>query len=307
MEVQRLLCQKLGLKGRIIIAEEGINGTVEGLKGNTSKYIQEMKKDSRFSDIVFKKSEGTGSAFPKLFVRVRPEIVEGDLANLDVKPWEITGKYLSSEKLHEWIRSKKEFYIVDMRNDYEQISGYFEGSILSKMSQFRDLPKFVEKLKHLKGKTIVTVCTGGVRCEKASGFLVKNGFSDVYQLKDGIVSYMEKYPNEDFKGSLYVFDNRLIMGFNRDDPKREIVGQCMKCGKKSENYVNCAYDFCHLHFICCSECLFDDGNAYCREKCFEIKNSQKTRYKVQQKLIMLVCKNLPIANAKRTMLYRSII
>jgi UPF0176 protein len=315
MKDQKSLCQKLGLKGRILIAHEGINGTVEGLKENTQKYIEIMKKDPRFAGIVFKKSQGTGDAFPKLRIRVRPEIVEGDLDNLDVRPWEVTGKYLTSEELHEWFRSNREFYIVDMRNDYEQLVGYFEGSILSKMAQFRDLPKFVEKLKHLKGKqsltlrdkTIVTVCTGGVRCEKASGFLVKNGFANVYQLKDGIVTYMEKYPNEDFKGSLYVFDNRLIMGFNREDPKREIVGKCMKCGQKSETYVNCAYDFCHLHFICCKNCLYPDKKAYCRDKCFEIKTQNKLRFKMQQKLIMWVCSNLEIANSKRTLLYRSII
>jgi UPF0176 protein len=305
MDDQRKLCQKLGLKGRILIAEEGINGTVEGLIENTSLYIKSMHSDKRFSDVVFKRSEGTGSAFPKLRVKVRPEIVEGDLDNLDVRPWETTGKYLTSEQLHNWFETKKEFYIVDMRNDYEQMVGSFEGSVISTMTQFRDLPKFIKKLQHLKGKTIVTVCTGGVRCEKASGFLVKNGFADVYQLKDGIVTYMEKYPNEHFKGSLYVFDNRLIMGFNRDNPKREIIGKCLKCNVPCEDYVNCAYSFCHLHYICCQNCLYPDGNAYCDDRC--LKLSQKIKgNSLQVKTIRWICRTIPMANQKRRILYRSI-
>lgn len=269
MYQQKLLCQKLNLKGRILIAEEGLNGTIEGTIENTEKYIEELKKDDRFADIQFKKSVGTGAAFPKLYVKVRSEIVSGCLGKDDVNPAELTGKYLMAEQLHEWIKSGKEFFIVDMRNDYEQKSGYFEGSILSNFENFRDLSTIIPRLKHLKGKTIVTVCTGGVRCEKASGFLVKNGFTDVYQLYGGIVTYMEKYPNQDFKGKLYVFDNRLVMGFNTDSPEHQVVGKCELCGKSWDMYVNCANDFCHYHFICCNDHLFPDGRAYCKKECYE--------------------------------------
>src|SRR6185369_3597378 len=129
MNDQRLLCQKLHLKGRIIIAKEGINGTVEGTKENTEKYIAETIKDPRFADISFKKSVGTGDAFPKLRVKVRDEIVTSDVAGLD--PTRKTGKYITAEELHKWFEEKREFYLVDMRNDYEYMSGFFEGSILS--------------------------------------------------------------------------------------------------------------------------------------------------------------------------------
>ncbi len=268
MQEQRLLCQRLDLKGRILIAAEGLNGTVEGTKENTTKYCEELTKDPRFSDIQFKKSVGTGSAFPKLSVKVREEIVTGYLGQDDIDPTKITGQYLQPEELHEWIKTGKEFYIVDMRNDYEQKSGYFEGSILSGFENFRDLPAILPKLKHLKNKTIVTVCTGGVRCEKASGFLVKNGFLSVYQLYGGIVSYMEKYPNQDFKGKLYVFDNRVVMGFNIDSPEHQIVGSCRLCGQPSDHYVNCANNSCHDHFICCENCYYNDGKSYCGKACF---------------------------------------
>lgn len=269
MEEQRDLCISLGIKGRIIVSVEGINGTLEGTLENTKKYIKKIQQDILFSDIDFKKSEGTGKAFPRLSVRVRDEIVTSNIANLN--PTQTTGKYLEAVDLHNWFREGKEFYIVDMRNDYEQQSGYFEGSILSGFTNFKDLYQIVPKLKHLKNKTIVTVCTGGVRCEKASGYLVNNGFADVYQLQNGIQTYMEAYPNEHFKGKLYVFDNRLTIGFNIEDPKHEIVGKCMLCGKSCDSYVNCMNPPCHLHFICCVNCLEPETKlAFCKPECREI-------------------------------------
>lgn len=261
------LCVDLGFKGRIIIAEEGINGTLEGAVENTQAYIDKLTSDPRFADIKFKRSPGTGEAFPKLSVKHRPEIVSLHLGDADINPTETTGKYISAVELHEWFESGKEFYIVDMRNDYEHQVGHFAGSVLPPMANFRDLPKVLPELEHLKNKTVVTVCTGGVRCEKASGFLVKNQFSDVYQLKDGIVTYMEKYPNQDFEGQLYVFDNRITMGFNLQDPERKIIGKCAKCGAQSEAYVNCANLNCHKHFIVCDSCRSEDGSAYCSEEC----------------------------------------
>lgn len=262
---QRELCESLNLKGRIIVAEEGINGTVEGLKKDTAKYIVAMGRDKLFKGIKFKKSEGTGEAFSKLIVRVRPEVVT---ARIPINPTQITGKYITAAKLHEWFTQKREFYIVDMRNDYEYQSGYFENFIPSGIHNFYDLPDVLPKLEHLKNKTIVTVCTGGIRCEKASGFLLMNGFDSVYQLKDGIQTYMEKYPNEHFLGKLYVFDKRLTIGFNTDDPKHQIVGKCMECGVSSDRYVNCEYDICHFHHIRCADCLDEEtGLAFCKKEC----------------------------------------
>lgn len=252
MDQQKKLCQKLDLKGRMIIATEGINATLEGVEENIQKYIEQLLADEKFKDTHIKASDGTGSAFPKLSVKVRQEIIA---SGLDLDPNTTSGRYITAEQLQSWILNRKEFFIIDMRNDYEQNVGYFANSILSGMENFKDLPKLLPKLKHLKGKTIVTVCTGGIRCEKASGFLVENGFCDVYQLYGGIVTYMEKYPNENFLGALYVFDNRLVMGFNMDDLRREVVGRCAKCGEKSENYINCIDGFCHRHFICCKQCL----------------------------------------------------
>jgi len=271
MQSQRDLCESLNLKGRIIIASEGINGTLEGLVEDTEKYIQAMIEDGRFQDTHFKRSNGNGNAFPKLSVKVRSEIVSLHLGKEDINPNEVTGKYIEPEQLHELINSGEKFYIVDMRNDYEFKVGRFENSILPHLNNFRDLPRVVEELEFLKNEKVVTVCTGGVRCEKASGYLVKQGFNDVSQLYGGIVSYMEKYPNKDFKGKLYVFDSRVVMGFNTDSPDHEIISQCDKCGKINDNYVDCAYLHCkgHRHFICCKDCSAEHGKPYCSNDCWE--------------------------------------
>lgn len=273
---QFALCTRLGMRGRMIIATEGINGTYEGTDKACHEYMDIMKSDPRFKDIHWKVSAGTtdGTAFPRLSVKVRKEIVSLHLGEeADIDPNQITGIHLKPEDLHKWYEQGKKFHIVDMRNDYELRVGKFEGTVFPDLNNFRDLKENIKKIKDLKDTTVLTVCTGGVRCEKASGLLVREGFKDVYQLDGGIVSYMEQYPGQDFKGSLYVFDKRIVMNF--DDPnKHEVIGSCSKCSKPSEHYVNCGNLMCHDHFICCLNCLEKSdadhppyGLAYCNIWC----------------------------------------
>lgn len=269
MADQRAILERLGMKGRVIVSTEGINGTVEGTREATEEYVKYMKGElksaageivdpgANFSDIHWKRSEGTveGTAFPKLSVKVRKEIVSAHLDEKDpligdVNPTQITGKRLAPEQLRKWYEEGREFAIVDMRNEYEHEVGKFERAVLPKLSNFRDLPSVAKDLEPLRKKTVLTVCTGGVRCEKASGYLVRRGFEDVYQLDGGIVSYMEKYPGKDFVGSLYVFDGRVTMNFG----KNEVIGKCAHCGLACERYVNCSEPDCHFHFICCENC-----------------------------------------------------
>ena len=284
---QFALCTALAMKGRMIVATEGINGTFEGTDEACQEYMEHMKVDPRFADIHWKISKGTedGTAFPRLSVKTRKEIVSLHLGDpegkstsygageTDIDPNKITGIHLKPETLRQWYEEGKEFHIVDMRNDYELRVGKFEGTVFPDLNNFRDLKKNIKKIEDLKDKTVLTVCTGGVRCEKASGLLVREGFKDVYQLDGGIVSYMEKYPAKDFKGSLYVFDKRIVMNFDNTDT-HEIIGHCSKCDKPSEHYVNCANLMCHDHFICCLDCLNKDaeihppyGEAYCNTWC----------------------------------------
>ena len=268
MREQMRLQESLGLLGRTIIAKEGINATIEGPVEKIEEYLTHFLADERFANTHIKRSKSFGTAFPKLSVKVRQEIVAMGLGACDIDPNKITGVHLKPEELHAWINSDKEFYIIDMRNAYEHDLGFFEGSIRPPMENFRDLPKFLESLEHLKNKTVVTVCTGGVRCEKASGYLLANGFTDVYQLDGGIVSYMEKYPNEDFVGKLYVFDNRMMMGFFTDDPKHKVVGRCIVCSAPSERFTNCHNHDCHRQVIACETCESQEAeNFICKTQC----------------------------------------
>ena len=255
-------CEAHGLKGRILVAEEGLNGTVEGSLEETEGFAKELLSDVRFSDMRVKRSGGTGVAFPKLSVKVRDEIV-GTRFPKAIDPRKRTGVRLSAEELRHWYEDGKDFVIVDMRNDYEYRSGHFKDSVNPGLENSRDLPEALPKLEALKDKTVLTVCTGGVRCEKMSAFLLEQGFEDVYQLDNGIHGYMEKYPGKDFVGSLYTFDDRKTMHFGGE---REIVGKCHLCSAPTEKYANCANDFCHLHFLVCEACS-GSRSVFCSRDC----------------------------------------
>lgn len=255
----RFLCEKFNLKGRILIAKDGINGTVEGQNEDTQNYIKELQKDDFYQDIYFKKSSGKGDSFPKLQVRTRDEIVTTMLDYKDeIGPLVgVTGKYITSKELHSLFDSTEEYYIIDMRNDYEYSAGHFQNSVLLKnLRNFRDLPQVLSEIEHLKNKKVITVCTSGVRCEKASGFLIRHGFTDVSQLKDGIMEYMQQYPNQDFLGKLFVFDNRVLIGFNTGSKDHNVIGKCVKCRKISEHFIDYRdTDGIRKFQIVCEECM----------------------------------------------------
>ena len=273
----RTLAKELELTGRVIIAEEGINGTLEGIVENTEIFSQKFLQNPLFSDVSVKRSTGNGEAFPKLSIKVREEIVGTKFPMEDAYPQMRTAPHIKPEELREWFERGEDFKIVDMRNDYEYACGHFKGSIDPGMQASRDLPERMSVLAPLKNKKVITVCTGGVRCEKMSAYLLNNGFEDVYQLEDGIHGYMEKYPGKDFVGALYTFDRRKTMHFgdgeeNGQKIAREIVGTCYLCEAKTEEYVNCANDYCHRHFLACLNCQ-TGTKTYCSELCKETAGS----------------------------------
>lgn len=274
MERQRAVLSVLDIKGRFIVAAEGINGTGEGSAENVQKYINWMNSQNMYKNIHWKLSEGTGDAFPRLSVKARKEIVSLHLAE-DLNPNQVTGVHLKPDELNKWFNEGKEFYIVDMRNDYELKSGKFENTIFPGLKNFRDLNENIKQIENLKDKTVLTVCTGGVRCEKASGFLKREGFNDVYQLDGGIVSYMSKYPGQHYKGSLYVFDGRETMHFDSDN--HEVIGVCDFCENKTENYSNCANIRCNQKMLICHDCV-NEGPKFCSDECKAVnsKVAEKT-------------------------------
>lgn len=258
----RQLATEHRLLGRALIAEEGINATLEGAIEDTEAFAVEILKDPRLSDMKIKRSKGDGAAFQKLKVKVREEIV-GTKFPKEIDPRKETAPHLSAEELKAWFEEDKDFVVIDMRNDYEYQSGHFKNSINPGMTYSRELPEKLPTLAEYKDKKVVTVCTGGVRCEKMSAYLMKNGFNDVYQLDNGMHGYMQKYPGQDFDGTLYTFDNRLTMDFGGE---REVIGRCHLCETKTENYINCANDFCHLHILVCPRCT-ENAGAYCSGVC----------------------------------------
>jgi UPF0176 protein len=262
-EREKSVCEVLDLKGRLLIASEGVNGTLEGTPENIAKYKAHILSDKRFRHMNIKESVGTGSAFPKLAVKVKDEIVSTKLPK-NIDPRKATGKHLNPAELKKWYEEDEDFVVFDMRNDYEIASGYFEKTVNveSEMKASRDLPEIMKKFDHLKDKKVLTVCTGGVRCEKMSAYLLDQGFKDVYQLHNGMHAYMEKYPGQDFKGTLYTFDNRMTMDFGGE---RQMVGKCYVCKNTTENYGHCAFPLCHAHLLICADCSKE--KQFCNEVC----------------------------------------
>jgi len=270
-------CKDLGLKGRVLIAEEGINGTVSGTIEQTEQYMKDMHADPRFSDLVFKIDKHDQHTFKKMHVRHRPELVTLRLED-DVDPLQTTGDYLSPAEFNEAMKDENTV-ILDARNDYEYDVGHFRGAIRPDIETFRDLPQWIQENKHLiDGKRVLTYCTGGVRCEKFSGWLIKEGFEDVAQLHGGIVTYGKdpEVKGERWDGQCYVFDERLVVPINRKE-EHTVVGVDYFDGQPCERYVNCAKPECNRQILCseenehkylrgCShECRISPRNMYVKE------------------------------------------
>lgn len=269
-------CKEIGLKGRILVAEEGINGTVSGTVEQTNEYMKIMKADERFANMVFKIDETDLHAFKKMHVRPRKEIVTLSLKD-DVNPNETTGKYLEPQQFFEAMQ-QEDTVIIDARNDYEYDIGHFRGAIRPEVEAFRDLPNWIrENNKLLEGKKILTYCTGGIRCEKFSGWLVKEGYEDVSQLHGGIVTYGKdpEVKGELWDGQCYVFDDRISVPINQKE--HVIVGKDHFTGEACERYVNCANPECDKRFMttvdnefkylrsCSHECRVHPENLYVKE------------------------------------------
>ncbi|MBC1522621.1 rhodanese-related sulfurtransferase [Listeria booriae] len=270
------MCKEIGLKGRILVAEEGINGTVSGTVEETEKYIEAMHADPRFADMVFKIDAADKHAFQKMHVRPRTEIVSLSLEN-DVNPLEVTGNYMEPEEFREALKDENTV-ILDARNDYEFDLGHFRGAIRPDITAFRDLPNWVEENRDMfEDKKIVTYCTGGIRCEKFSGWLKTAGFDDVSQLHGGIATYGkdETVKGDLWDGMMYVFDDRIAVPINRVD--HTIVGKDYFDGTPCERYINCANPYCNKQILaseeneekylrsCSHECRVHPANLYVKK------------------------------------------
>lgn len=256
--------------GRIIVSPEGLNGTVSGLVEDCEKYMEWVKSDPRFANIDFKVENHHTHAFTKLYVRIKKEIVHSELP---VNPLERTGKHLEPKEFKEIIKNDPNVVLVDMRSNYEHSIGKFKGAITFDMENLRDLPSHIQEIEHLKDKKVITYCTGGIKCEKASAYLLSQGFTDVYQLHGGIIKYGLEEGGEDFDGKCYVFDNRLTTDVNTTNP--EVISKCHVCGTTCDRMVNCANPDCNEHVPICEKCGWELEGA-CSVACKE--NPRKRPY-----------------------------
>ncbi|UYZ64324.1 oxygen-dependent tRNA uridine(34) hydroxylase TrhO [Hymenobacter weizhouensis] len=248
-EEHHRLCLRLNLLGRIIVAGEGLNGTVSGRRADCEEYMRVVKADSRFVALEFKVEEAPAHTFQKLHVRVKPEIVHVGLPH--VKPYERTGTHLSPQEFRQ-LKDQPDVVVLDVRSDYEHRLGRFKNAVTLDIENFREFPDKVQELEQYRGKKILTYCTGGIKCEKASAFLLEQGFEDVYQLHGGIIKYGLEAGGEDFEGKCYVFDGRVAVDVNRVNPT--VISYCHHCHTPSSRMVNCANPHCNAHVPLCEAC-----------------------------------------------------
>lgn len=287
-------CQEIGLKGRILIADEGINGTVSGDFETTQHYMDEMHADPYFAETVFKIDDENQDAFKKMHVRYRPELVSLNLED-DVNPLELTGAYLSPKEFREAILDD-DVVVIDARNDYEYDLGHFRGSVRPDIRSFRELPQWIRDNKEqFMEKRVVTYCTGGIRCEKFSGWLVREGFKDVGQLHGGIATYGKdpEVQGDLWDGQMYVFDSRISVPINHKE--HVVVGRDWFDGTPCERYMNCADPKCNRQILVSEE----NEAKYLRGCSHECRVSPENRYVKEQNLSLdEVAERLAVINEK---------
>ena len=265
-------CKSIGLRGRIYIAEEGINGSISGTKAICEQYMGHLKSDPRFSETEFKIDEYHEHAFNRMHVRYKKELVHSGLRDTNtIDPTKQTGIYLRGNEFLNLKESNDDLVILDVRSNYETRLGKFKNSVTLDMENFREFPDKIKEIEQYKNKKIVTVCTGGIKCEKASALLLKEGFKNVYQLHNGIIGYAKDTGGKDFDGVLYVFDGRVSIPVNEVNPTA--IASCKKCGTPTTRNLNCANVECNEQFNMCEDCA-ELMEGACSEEC---KNHPRKR------------------------------
>lgn len=201
---------KAQIKGTVLLSTEGINLFLAGEEENIKSFQAYLNEYDCFQDLSYKYSYSTFIPFKKLFVKIRKEIVT--FKRDEINPEKFTAPYITPEKFQTWYNTNRDMLILDTRNKFEFELGTFENAWHLNIDNFREFPEAIKELpSSYKEKTIVTFCTGGIRCEKAAAYLLLNGFSDVYQLQGGILNYFQQCGDKYFNGDCFVFDDRLAL------------------------------------------------------------------------------------------------
>lgn len=263
-------CHRLGIKGTLLLAAEGINGTVSGTREGIDQLLAYLRSDERLADLEHKESLYQDKPFYRMKVKLKKEIVTMGVDGID--PRQVVGTYVRPQEWNELI-SDPEVLVVDTRNHYEYAIGTFANAVDPETETFREFPEYVkENLDPNTHKKVAMFCTGGIRCEKATAYMKEQGFEEVYHLQGGILKYLEEVPPEQslWRGECFVFDNRVAVNH---ELKRGQYDQCYGCrhpitedDKRSEYYMK---------GVCC---------PHCHDRLTE---EQKVRFAERQKQIEL--------------------
>ena len=258
---------QINILGRIYIAKEGINAQISIPENKLKKFTNDLNSYKEFKNIELKSAVEEKISFYKLIIKVKNEIVAYKIKK-DEYDMNKIGKHLNAQEFNELINQENSI-VVDMRNHYESEVGKFENAICPDVDTSEELlPETKKILQKNKEDNILLYCTGGIRCEKASSYLIKHKFKNVFQLKGGIIQYAHQIKEQKieskFKGKNFVFDDRLGERITKD-----ILSNCHQCDKSCDKHTNCENDACHLLFIQCKNCN-QQYNGCCSKECKEI-------------------------------------
>ena len=262
--------EKIGVLGRIYLAREGINAQISVPLAHFEAFKSALLEHDFLRGVRLNlAADDENDAFWVLNVKVRPKIVADGIEESDFS-MERTGKYLQAAQFNE-LAAQNSTIVVDMRNSYEFEVGHFEGARAIESDTFRQqLPRAAQLLNDEKDKNIVLYCTGGIRCEKASAYLLHHGFEHVFHLEGGILEYVRQVREQGlenkFRGKNFVFDGRM-----GEQIGGEIISYCHQCGALCDQHHNCSNDDCHLLFLQCDACA-DKFEGCCSENCRAWKN-----------------------------------
>ncbi len=258
------------LKGLVIAAKEGLNGTVCCDRAGMDKFKNFLLDYSNGEDWKFKISACEFNPFKRFSLKFRSEIVTS--GNLNLKPNMLDDSHISPDEWHEILLKQNDYVLIDVRNDYEVDIGKFKGALDPKTKDFKEFPDFVKNSNIDKNTKILMYCTGGIRCEKAFLEMKDLGYSDIKQLDGGILSYIEKYPDGFFEGECFVFDERVALDKSLRPSKQYSL--CPHCGDPASEIIKCK--LCEKEMKVCNDCLEEEKRQTCSKNC---------RYHYNQKLI----------------------
>jgi UPF0176 protein len=265
---------RLGLRGLLLLATEGINATVCG----TLEAIETLKSfitsQPEFSETLFKDSHADFPVFKRWKVEIRDEIVTAEMPG--IFPHSANNRHLTAQEWHKIITEEKDNTVVlDTRNDYEVKIGKFSNAIDPKLNIFSDFPEYLEENPLPKDKKILIYCTGGIRCEKAILTMQEKGYDNVYQLQGGILKYFEAFPSGGaYEGECFLFDHRVAVDSHLEPTKQYTL--CPHCGDPAFEKITCAY--CGRDGMVCEKCLESSGNNACSKNCaFHVKKGTPSR------------------------------